>query len=238
MGMATSKVRLNICGSSYVVNTSESEDYMKNLADRLNLDMNELMASSNSVSITTAAVMTALNYRDELEKASGSADNMRRQIKDYLEDAASAKMAAEEARRENASLKRRVDELERRLRGRGVAIVYISHFLEEIINTAIIFQPAGPGNMLAQVAAHGDGLLAEIELLLHDPGRTGTDNDGVDAIISDVLLDEGAAIGAAKTGVLLHVDAGIGGRILQAIHIEDFANATTSTEICTIYFLH
>ena len=116
MGMATSKVRLNICGSSYVVNTSESEDYMKNLADRLNLDMNELMASSNSVSITTAAVMTALNYRDELEKASGSADNMRRQIKDDLEDAASAKMAAEEARRENASLKRRVDELERRLR--------------------------------------------------------------------------------------------------------------------------
>ena len=116
MGMATSKVRLNICGSSYVVYTSESEDYMQNLADRLNLDMNELMASSNSVSITTAAVMTALNYRDELEKASGSADNMRRQIKDYLEDAASAKMAAEEARRENASLKRRIDELERRLR--------------------------------------------------------------------------------------------------------------------------
>ena len=102
MGMATSKVRLNICGSSYVVNTSESEDYMQNLADRLNLDMNELM--------------TALNYRDELEKASGSADNMRRQIKDYLEDAASAKMAAEEVRRENAALKRRIDELERRLR--------------------------------------------------------------------------------------------------------------------------
>ena len=114
--MATSKVRLNICGSSYVISTSESEDYMQNLADRLNLDMNELMTSSNSISITTAAIMTALNYRDELEKASGSADNMRRQIKDYLEDAASAKMAAEEVRRENASLKRRIDDLERRLR--------------------------------------------------------------------------------------------------------------------------
>lgn len=118
MGMATSKVRLNICGSSYVVATSESEDYMQNLADRLNLDMNELLSSSTSVSITTAAVMTALNYRDELEKASGSADNMRRQIKDYLEDAASAKMAAEELRRENASMKRRIEELERRLRTR------------------------------------------------------------------------------------------------------------------------
>lgn len=118
MGMPTSKVRLNICGSSYVISTTESESYMQNLADRLNLDMNELMASSTSVSITTAAVMTALNYRDELEKASGSADNMRRQIKDYLEDAASAKMAAEELRRQNASMKRRIDDLERRLRSR------------------------------------------------------------------------------------------------------------------------
>ena len=116
MAIPNSKVRLTICGSSYVIATTESEDYMQNLADRLNLDMNELMSSSNTISITAAAVLTALNYRDELEKASGSADNMRRQIKDYLEDAASAKMAAEEARRENASLKRRVDELERRLR--------------------------------------------------------------------------------------------------------------------------
>ena len=116
--MATSKVRLNICGSSYVIATSESEDYMQNLADRLNLDMNELMSSSKSVSITTAAVMTALSYRDELEKASGSADNMRRQIKDYLEDAASAKMAAEELRRDNVALRKRVADLEARRKAR------------------------------------------------------------------------------------------------------------------------
>ena len=45
------KVRLTICGSSYVISTNESEDYMQNLAERLNLDMNELMSSSNSVLI-------------------------------------------------------------------------------------------------------------------------------------------------------------------------------------------
>ncbi|MBM6716988.1 cell division protein ZapA [Gemmiger formicilis] len=120
--MPTSKVRLNICGSSYVIATTESEDYMQNLADRLNLDMNELMSSSNTVSITTAAVMTALSYRDELEKASGSADNMRRQIKNYLEDAASAKMAAEELRRENDALRKQVDDLRRRLNLRDTAL--------------------------------------------------------------------------------------------------------------------
>ena len=120
--MPTSKVRLNICGSSYVIATTESEDYMQNLADRLNLDLNELMSSSNTVSITTAAVMTALSYRDELEKASGSADNMRRQIKNYLEDAASAKMAAEELRRENDALRKQVDDLRRRLNLRDTAL--------------------------------------------------------------------------------------------------------------------
>ncbi len=108
-----SKVRLTICGSNYVLSTNEGEDYLRNLADRLDLEMKDMMAKSASVSITTAAVLTALGYLDELEKASGSADNMRRQIKDYLEDAASAKMAAEELRRENAALRRRVEELER-----------------------------------------------------------------------------------------------------------------------------
>ena len=43
------KVRLTICGSSYVISTNESEDYMQNLAERLNLDMNELMSSSLSL---------------------------------------------------------------------------------------------------------------------------------------------------------------------------------------------
>ncbi|MDD4849347.1 MAG: cell division protein ZapA [Gemmiger sp.] len=116
MGVPNSKVRLTICGSSYVISTNENEDYMQNLADRLNLDMNEMMSSSHTISITAAAVLTALNYRDELEKASGSADNMRRQIKDYLEDAASAKMAAEELRRENAVIKKRMNDLEARLK--------------------------------------------------------------------------------------------------------------------------
>ena len=112
-GMEVSKVRLNICGASYVLSTNESEDYMRNLAERLDLEMKDMMAKSAAVSITTAAVLTALGYLDELEKANGSADNMRRQIKDYLEDAASAKMSAEELRRENAALRRRIEEMER-----------------------------------------------------------------------------------------------------------------------------
>ena len=47
---------------------------------------------------------------------------MRRQIKNYLEDAASAKMAAEELRRENDALRKQVDDLRRRLNLRDVSL--------------------------------------------------------------------------------------------------------------------
>ena len=78
--------------------------------------MTEIMTQNPSASVAASAVISALSYLDELNKNASSTDNMRAQIKDYLEDAASAKMAAEEVRRENAALKRRIDELERRLR--------------------------------------------------------------------------------------------------------------------------
>ena len=55
--------------------------------------------------------MTALGYLDELQKAVRSADNMRAQVRDYLEDASKAKLAAEEARREVESLRRQLEQL-------------------------------------------------------------------------------------------------------------------------------
>ena len=58
--------------------------------------------------MTAAAVLSALDYLDELEKSSASADNMRSQIKDYLEDAAKAKLEAEEAKKEIERLRREI----------------------------------------------------------------------------------------------------------------------------------
>lgn len=114
--MPANKIKLEICGSNYVIATTDTEEYVLSLAEKLDSDMTQMLASNPTASVTTAAVITALGYLDELKKSTSGADNMRAQIKDYLEDAASAKMAAEEVRRENAALKRRIDDLERRLR--------------------------------------------------------------------------------------------------------------------------
>lgn len=110
--MPASKVRLEICGSNYVISTTDTEEYTLSLAEKLDKQMNEFLASTPSASVTSAAVLCALSYLDELEKSSASADNMRSQIKDYLEDAAKAKLEAEEARRELERLRREIGYLQ------------------------------------------------------------------------------------------------------------------------------
>lgn len=104
--MSALKVKLEIGGASYVVATNDPEEYLLALAERLDEDINRIMVETPNASVTAAAIMTALSYLDEIEKTSRGADNMRAQIQDYLEDAAKARMAAEEARRESEKLRR------------------------------------------------------------------------------------------------------------------------------------
>lgn len=110
--MPANKVKLEICGAAYVVSSTDTEEYVVQLAERLDKDMNEVLASAPSASVTTAAVLCALEYLDEWQKAVSGADNMRAQIRDYLEDAAKAKLAAEEARREVERLRRELGYLQ------------------------------------------------------------------------------------------------------------------------------
>ena len=98
--MPVTKVKLTICGSSYIVSTTDSEEYVNQLAERLDNDMTEIMTQNPSASVAASAVISALSYLDELNKNASSTDNMRAQIKDYLEDAAKAKLEAENARRQ------------------------------------------------------------------------------------------------------------------------------------------
>lgn len=104
--MPSRKVRLEICGTSYVISTNDSENYMLGLAERLDEDMKQVLKEAPNASISSAAIITALGYLDESVKAAHGADNMRTQLQDYLEDAAKARAAAEEARREAEKLRR------------------------------------------------------------------------------------------------------------------------------------
>lgn len=104
------RVTLNICGNEYAINTDEDPTYVEGLGERLNEDLTKIIKDNSRLSITQAAILAALDYADEASKATATADNLRGQIKEYLEDSARYKMEAEVAKREVERLQRQLKE--------------------------------------------------------------------------------------------------------------------------------
>ena len=58
--MPVNKIRLEICGGSYLISTTDSEQYTLSLAEKLDHNMNEIMAQNPSASVTAAAEMVRI----------------------------------------------------------------------------------------------------------------------------------------------------------------------------------
>lgn len=103
--MRKNTVKLVICGTDYYIGTDDNADYVEALGAGLEDRITKTLKSSNFISMTQATVLTALEYADEAKKAGDVADNLRSQLKDYLEDAAKAKSERDFYKREVERLK-------------------------------------------------------------------------------------------------------------------------------------
>ena len=93
----------------------DSEKYIASLAKRLDEDITKLLDTNENLSVTKAAVFCAMDYLDEYKKSTGSAENMRSQIQDYIADAARAKLDEDKVRTENETLRSENDALREQL---------------------------------------------------------------------------------------------------------------------------
>ena len=109
--MIKNRVKLTIGGAEYAIVTEDDIAYVTELGAELNEALETTMKENPRISTTQAAVLVALQYADEFKKANISSDNLRSQIKDYLDDAASAKSKADWARHELEEAKRQVEAL-------------------------------------------------------------------------------------------------------------------------------
>lgn len=109
-----SRVKLNIRGVEYSIVTDDSEEYTLSIGEEIDRRITGMMEANDRLSITMAAVMCALTYCDESRKATENADNLRSQVKDYLEDSARARVEADDAKREIDRLKRELQALRSR----------------------------------------------------------------------------------------------------------------------------
>ena len=106
--MTKNKVHVKIGGASYTIVTEDEAEYVEALADEISENMRAIINSNPSLSMTQAAVLVALDNAD-------AADNLRAQIKDYLEDSARARMEVDVARREVERLNREISDLRDKL---------------------------------------------------------------------------------------------------------------------------
>lgn len=107
--MIKNKVKLTIGGAEYAIVTEDDINYVTELGAELDEALTKTMQENPRISTTQAAILLALQYADEFKKANISADNLRSQIKDYLDDAASAKSKADWARHEAENAKRELE---------------------------------------------------------------------------------------------------------------------------------
>lgn len=113
--MAKNRVHVRIGGASYTIVTEDEPQYVEDLAETVDSEIRSICNGNPSLSMTQAAVLVALDQMDACKKAGASADNLRVQIKDYLEESARAKMEVEVARREVERLNREIAELRKKL---------------------------------------------------------------------------------------------------------------------------
>ena len=100
------RVTVDICGQEYTFVAEEAPSYMQKVGSYVGEKMNELLASAK-VGRTDAAVLTAANIADELFKEREASEALRRQLKQYLDEASRAKNEASELKRELFKLQNR-----------------------------------------------------------------------------------------------------------------------------------
>ena len=102
------RVVISICGEDYTFVAEESTSYMQKVGAYVGDKMNEILNTAK-VGRTDAAVLTAANIADELFKSQAAAEQLRGQIKGYLDEAGKAQAEVSELKREIFRLQQKLD---------------------------------------------------------------------------------------------------------------------------------
>ena len=104
------RVVVSICGEDYTFVAEESTSYMQKVGTYVGDKMTEILNGAK-VGRTDAAVLTAANIADELFKTQAAAEQLRSQIKGYLDEAGKAQSEASDLKREVFRLQQKLDNL-------------------------------------------------------------------------------------------------------------------------------
>ena len=99
------KVVVTIADRDYTMVAVEDENYVRKCAAHVDQQLREI--ANSRISQADAAVLAAMNIADQYFREQDAAENLRRQIKDILEEVNQLKMELSEAKREIFKLQNR-----------------------------------------------------------------------------------------------------------------------------------
>jgi len=105
------KVKVEIGGRGYILNTTEDEEYVRSIAEEIDAQVRELLLKGNNLSLNEALVLCVLGYCDYYKKERANTDNMRAQLKEYLDEAEKCRSETEAAKRKVQRLKKEIEKL-------------------------------------------------------------------------------------------------------------------------------
>lgn len=106
-------IKITLNGVHYTITTTEPEDYVMRLAHELDEQVHAIIEKNPSLSFNDVMVLCCMGYVDSYRRSEENADRMRSQVSEYLEDAAKARIALDDNKRECASMKKERDEARR-----------------------------------------------------------------------------------------------------------------------------
>ena len=104
------RVVINICGEDYTFVAEESAAYMEKVGAYVSGKMQEVL---DGAKVGRTAVLTAVNITDELFKAQSASEQLRSQIKGYLDEAGKAQNQVSELKREVFRLQQKLEHLQK-----------------------------------------------------------------------------------------------------------------------------
>ncbi len=102
------KIKIKIANEEYNIMTDDNLEYVAQLGEELDSRITEILTNSSRISVTQAAILLALEYSDASKKCEITAENLRNQIQEYLEESARSRTDVEIMKRENERLMKEI----------------------------------------------------------------------------------------------------------------------------------
>ena len=100
---------LSICGNECTIISSNDEEQVLEIAKEVENRIKAIYTDNPRISVALAAILTSMDFCEEIIDCKIATDNLRGQVKTYLDDAAKAIIERDEAMREVEKIKREIE---------------------------------------------------------------------------------------------------------------------------------